>query len=141
MTRSVHRVASTVLGLFLGLASFALLASAPASAADTNAVIDHAQPTKGAVRLLVSVPGTEAVDYDKVGVKIDGNTVGSQAVAASTTNVERTSILAIDTSNSMKGTRITEAKKAEAKKELETLAQLGDRFYDQAEVGKLMQQL
>ena len=75
-------------------------------------MIDHAQPTKGAVRLLVSVPGTEAVDYDKVGVKIDGNAVDPEAVAASTTNVERTSILAIDTSNSMKGTRITEAKKA-----------------------------
>ncbi len=112
MTRVVHRVTSTVLGLFLGLASIALLASSPASAADTNAVIDHAQPTKGSVRLLVSVPGTDPVDYDKVSVQINGNTVGSQAVPASTTNVERTSILAIDTSNSMKGARIAEAKKA-----------------------------
>jgi tight adherence protein B len=112
MSRSIHRVTSTVLGLFLCLVSFALLGAAPASAADSNAVIDHAQPTKGAVRLLVSVPGTDAVDYGKVEVKIDGNTVDSQAVAASTTDVERTSILAIDTSNSMKGTRIAEAKKA-----------------------------
>jgi tight adherence protein B len=112
MSRTVHRVTSMVFCLFLGLASFALLAAAPATAADNNAVIDHAQPSKGAVQLLVSVPGTDAVDYGKVGVTIGGTTVGSKAVAASTTNVERTSILAMDTSNSMKGTRITEAKKA-----------------------------
>jgi tight adherence protein B len=112
MTRAVHRVTSTVLGLFLGLLSLVLLAAAPASAADDSAVIDHAQPTKGAVRLLVSVPGTDPVDYDKVAVTINGNGVESSSVAASSTNVQRTSILAIDTSNSMKGPRITEAKKA-----------------------------
>jgi tight adherence protein B len=111
MTRPVRRVTSTVLGLLLGLASFALLAAAPASAAD-GAVIDHAQPTKGAVKLLVSVPGTDPVDYDHVSTTINGTAADSEAVAASTANVERTSILAIDTSRSMKGTRITEAKKA-----------------------------
>jgi len=112
MTRSVRRVTATLLGLFLGLASLALLAATPASAADDNAVIDHAQPAKGSVRLLVSVPGTDPVDYDHVAVSINGSSVEAQSVAASTSNVERTSILAIDTSNSMKGTRITEAKKA-----------------------------
>ena len=34
--------------------------------------IDHAQPTKGAVRLLVSVPGSDSVDYDDVTVSIAG---------------------------------------------------------------------
>jgi tight adherence protein B len=112
MTRAVHRVTATFLGLFLGLASFALLAVSPASAADDGAVIDHAQPAKGSVKLLVSVPGADPVDYGKVAVTINGTNVTSEAVAASTTNVERTSILAIDTSLSMKGTRIAEAKKA-----------------------------
>ena len=111
MTRTLQRVVATVLGLFLGLLSLVLLAATPASASD-SAVIDHAQPTKGAVRLLVSVPGTEPVDNENVKVTIGGNAVDSAAVTASNTDVERTSILAIDTSNSMKGPRISEAKKA-----------------------------
>jgi tight adherence protein B len=111
MTATVRRLVSTALGLFLGLASFALLAAAPASAAD-GAAIDNAQPGKGSVKLLVSVPGTDPVDYAKVGVKVGGQSVDSTAVAASSSNVQRTSILAIDTSLSMRGTRIAEAKKA-----------------------------
>ena len=112
MTATFRRAGSVVLGLFLGLLSFALFASAPASAAD-GAVIDHAQPTTGAVRLLVSVPGTDAVDYSGVTASIAGKEVTSHAEAASTSSdVQRTSILAIDTSKSMTGTRITEAKKA-----------------------------
>ena len=112
MTRSPRRVTATLLGFFLGVASLALLAAAPASAADDKAVIDHAQPSKGSVQLLVSVPGAAPVDYDHVTVNVGGTSVESKAVAASTTDVERTSILAIDTSKSMQGTRITEAKKA-----------------------------
>lgn len=83
------------------------------AAAEDPARIEHAQPTKGAVRLLVSVPGTSTVDLDKVSVTIDDETVSATAAAASkSSEVERTSILAIDTSASMKGTRIAEAKKA-----------------------------
>jgi tight adherence protein B len=111
MTGCLRRLVATVLGLFLGLASFALLAAAPASAAD-GATIDNAQPDKGSVRLLVSVPGTDPVDYAKVGVSIDGKSAESTAEAASSSNVQRTSILAIDTSLSMRGARIAEAKKA-----------------------------
>jgi tight adherence protein B len=112
MTRGVRRLTRTLAGLLLGLLSIGMFLSAPAHAAD-GAVIDHAQPTKGAVRLLVSVPGTDAVDFDKVEVKVDGTAVDSEAAtASSSTDVQRTSILAIDTSNSMKGPRITEAKKA-----------------------------
>ncbi len=112
MTRGVRRLARTLAGLLLGLLSIGVFLGAPAHAAD-GAVIDHAQPTKGAVRLLVSVPGTDAVDFDKVEVKIDGSAVDSEAAtASSSTDVQRTSILAIDTSNSMKGARIAEAKKA-----------------------------
>ncbi len=113
MRRGVRRIARTLVGIVLGMLSLAMFLSAPAQAADTGAVIDHAQPSKGAVRLLVSVPGTAKVDYSKVQVKIAGAEVDAEAAAASTsTAVQRTSVLAIDTSNSMKGTRIAEAKKA-----------------------------
>jgi tight adherence protein B len=106
-------LARTVVGLLLGLVTLGLLLSAPAQAADDGAVIEHAQPIKGAVRLLVSVPGTDAVDYGNVKVKIDSAEAPAEAAAASTsTDVQRTSILAIDTSNSMAGKRIAEAKKA-----------------------------
>lgn len=112
MTRGVRRLAHTVVGLFLGLLTLGLVLIAPAHAAD-DAVIDHAQPTKGAVRLLVSVPGADEIDYDKVKVRIDNADVTAEAAAASeSSDVRRTSILVIDTSNSMAGTRIAEAKKA-----------------------------
>ncbi len=116
MTRGVRRFTQSgtrlVLGMLLGTLSLGLLLAAPAHAVD-HAVIDHAQPVKGAVRLLVSVPGSDAVDYGKVSVKIAGVGVDSTAAAASESSaVRRTSILAIDTSNSMRGQRISEAKKA-----------------------------
>jgi tight adherence protein B len=86
--------------------------AAPAVAEDT-AAIDHALPSKGQVRLLVSVPGAGQVDYENVQVTIGGESVELEAAAASaTTDVERISILAIDTSASMTGKRITEAKRA-----------------------------
>jgi tight adherence protein B len=85
----------------------------PGVAAAEEPAIEHAQPIKGAVRLLVSVPGTDSVDTEGVRVTIAGRTVGAEAAAASADDaVERTSILAIDTSLSMAGQRIAEAKKA-----------------------------
>jgi tight adherence protein B len=94
-------------GLALGLGG-----TTPASAED-GAVIDHAAPTGDSVRLLVSVPGSEAVDLEGVQVTIGDRKVGARAAAASaSSDVERTTVLAIDTSRSMAGTRIAEAKKA-----------------------------
>ncbi len=117
MTGRRSALQRAVAGSVLVLLALSLGAVAPASAADTpaetNAAIDHAQPSKGAVRLLVSVPGTDEVDYGSVKVTIDGNDVDSEAAAASQSNeIERTSVLAIDTSASMSGKRIAEAKKA-----------------------------
>ena len=61
------------------------------------------------------MPGTDEIDLGHVAASIDGHDVESEATAASSTNdVARTSILAIDTSASMAGARITEAKKAAA---------------------------
>ncbi len=99
-------VAALLSGLALGFAG-----AAPASAED-NAAIDLALPTDGAVRLLVSVPGNDEVDLGGVKVTIGGTEVEATAAAASQSEVDRTSILAIDTSQSMAGPRIAGAKTA-----------------------------
>jgi tight adherence protein B len=119
MTRSttVRRIPAAGL---LALVALALSSGALASAADPpagtdaqDAAIEHALPSKGAVRLLVSVPGTEAIDLAHVTASIGGSDVEATATAASSTDeVSRTSVLAIDTSASMAGARIAEAKKA-----------------------------
>ncbi len=96
----------------LALLVLCTLWSVPAVAAG-GASIEGAQPQDGTVRLLVSVPGEAEVDLTGVTVSLGGTDVDAQAVAAAgTDDVERTTILAIDTSDSMRGARITEAKKA-----------------------------
>jgi tight adherence protein B len=110
-------VRSPLLALTL-LVLTGLGALAPAYAAndgtDTVASIDHAQPTADGVQMLVSVPASAGtVDYSKVAVTIGNHAVSSTAVAASSSNaIKRVSILAIDTSESMHGARIAEAKHA-----------------------------
>jgi tight adherence protein B len=95
----------------LGIALLACLVG-PAHAAD-DATIDHAEHADGQVQLLVSVPGDGDVDLDSVSVTFDGVEVDATAqAAANTDDVQRTTVLAIDTSNSMSGNRITEAKAA-----------------------------
>lgn len=108
MSRLLRRLA--VPGV-LGLALLTVLAG-PAQAAD-DATIDHAEHGDGQVRLLVSVPGSDAVDLNSVTVTFDGVEVGATAEeAAGTDEVRRTTVLAIDTSNSMEGARIAAAKAA-----------------------------
>ena len=112
MTHRLRPPVRIACAALLGALALGVGGAAPAVAED-SAAIDHALPGKGEVRLLVSVPGTGAVDYDGVEATIAGATVDLDAAPASaTTDVERTSILAIDTSVSMRGTRIAEAKKA-----------------------------
>ncbi len=112
MTRRLLAVRRAVVGVLLALLALSLWGAAPVSAKDT-AAIDHALPTKGAVRLLVSVPGSDEVDRGAVSVTIDGKDAKSETTTASRSSaVERTSVLAIDTSASMAGTRLREAKKA-----------------------------
>jgi tight adherence protein B len=84
----------------------------PAQAAD-DASIDHSEHADGQLKLLVSVPGDAVVDLGSVSVTLDGKPVDATAqTAASTDEVKRTTVLAIDTSNSMKGAKIAEAKQA-----------------------------
>ena len=119
MTGWLHPLCRTMAGGLLAVLALGLWGVSPASAADTapdtgadTAAIDNAVPGKGAVRLLVSVPGDSEVDLAGVEVTVDGDDAESEAVAASQSSVKRTSMLAIDTSASMRGTRIAEAKKA-----------------------------
>jgi tight adherence protein B len=91
-----------ILGAFAG----------PASAAD-DATIDHAEHADGQVKLLVSVPGDAVVDLGSVSVTFDGTKVDATAqTAANSDEVTRTTVLAIDTSDSMKGAKIDAAKAA-----------------------------
>lgn len=112
MTKTLLGARRAVIGVLLALLALGLWADDRAWAAD-NITIDHAQPTEGAVRLLVSVPGTDTVDYGAVQATLDGRRVTTAAEPASRSSVvARTSVLAIDTSQSMAGRRIAEAKKA-----------------------------
>jgi tight adherence protein B len=114
MTHRLRPPVRVACATLLGALALGVGGAAPAVAEDT-AAIDHALPSEGAVRLLVSVPGAGKIDLEGVKATVGGETVEVEAAAASaTTEVERTSILAIDTSNSMSGARIAEAKKAAA---------------------------
>ena len=118
MTGWLHLLSRTIAGAMLAVLALGLWGVSLASATDTasdagdEAAIDNALPENGAVRLLVSVPGDAEIDVGGVEVTMNGESVEADAVSASRGNVQRTSILAIDTSDSMRGPRIAEAKKA-----------------------------
>lgn len=106
------RTLRTLLGAFAVAITLGGVLAAPSYAAD-SAHIDHVQTEPGSLKLLVSVPGSAAVDLTSVQATIAGVEATTTAADASTTNdVRRTTVLAIDTSLSMRGARITEAKKA-----------------------------
>ena len=118
MTGRPHPLRRVVTGACLAVVALGLSVASPSSAADTapdedTAAIDNALPGKGAVRLLVSVPGDSEIDLAGVEVTMGGKEVEAETVDASeSSSLERTVVLAIDTSASMRGTRIAEAKKA-----------------------------
>ena len=118
MTGRLHPLRQTAVGAFLATLALGLSVASPATAADTppdpeTAAIDNALPEKGAVRLLVSVPGDSEIDLGGVEVTMAGKDVEAETIDASeSSSLERTVMLAIDTSASMRGARIAEAKKA-----------------------------
>ena len=118
MTAWLQPLCRTIVGGLLAMLVLGLWGASPASAADTGpdtAAIDHALPEKDAVRLLVTVPGESEVEMAGVTVTIDGDDVSAETVAAATSDaVERTTILAIDTSAGMRADRLSAAKKAAA---------------------------
>ncbi|WP_101524128.1 type II secretion system F family protein [Nocardioides houyundeii] len=83
----------------------------PAQAAD-DTTIAHVEPSADGVRVLVSVPPGADVDLSSVVVEIDGFPTTSTAEPAGGQKIERTTILAIDTSKSMAGPRFEAAKAA-----------------------------
>ncbi len=88
-----------------------LLSAGGAGAAEGT--IAHAEPTSSGLQVLVSVPADVDVDLADLAVTVDGARADSAAVPAATaTQVRRTAVLAIDTSNSMKGARFAAAKGA-----------------------------
>ena len=89
------------------------LALAPTAALAADGSIAHVETTPGSVQLLVSVPVDAEVDLDGVTVTVDGkNAAATAETAGADTSVRRTAVLAIDTSNSMKGSRFDAAKVA-----------------------------
>lgn len=81
----------------------ALTAAAPASAAD-EVNIDHVETADGSVSLVLAVDGVPAgatADPGSVQVDVDGRTVDSTAKVISAGDVERTTVLVLDASNSM----------------------------------------
>jgi len=83
-----------------------------ANAAD-EATIDASEAKSGAIQMLVSIPGEESIDLDSVAVSINGIKVKATATSSDETDaIRRTAVLAIDTSFSMRGERLTGAKKA-----------------------------
>lgn len=108
----VRRVVRPVLGLLAALA-FLLASAAAGSASGPGAAIGHVEVTDDGVQILVSLSAGADVDLTQVGVTIDGQAAEASAEAAgSSAVVRRTTVLAIDTSNSMSGARIAAAKQA-----------------------------
>lgn len=104
----------TSIGL-AALACCAVLTPSQARADSTDATISHVQVEDTTISLLVSVPEGTTVDLQHVGLKVAGKPADPSASVAGTTDdssVRRTTVLAIDTSDSMKGARFDAAKAA-----------------------------
>ncbi|MDN4172973.1 type II secretion system F family protein [Nocardioides sp. SOB77] len=97
----------------LALAAAVALGLAPSAALAADGSVAHVETTADGLQVLVSVPADVEVDLDDVTVTVDG--VASPATAApagTSAAVRRTAVLAIDTSNSMRGDRFGSAKAA-----------------------------
>ncbi|MCW2736408.1 type II secretion system F family protein [Nocardioides sp.] len=98
------------------IAAAALLLGATGSATAVFAAdeisIDHAQSEDGTVSLLLGVdqiPGGAAPDLDSVSVTVNGDEVDASAETVEGGQVERTTVLVLDASNSMSGEKLDAA--------------------------------
>ena len=97
----------------LALILSALLGGAAAAAPADEASIAFVESTGCQLEILVSVPDGVEVDLAGVGVTVDGTDAEARAQEADdTSQMRRTAVLVIDTSNSMKGKRFAGAKQA-----------------------------
>jgi tight adherence protein B len=77
--------------------------------------IDHVQSEDGTVSMLLGVdrlPGGVSPDLDTVTVTVDGETVDATAETVEGGQVERTTVLVLDASNSMEGEKLAAATSA-----------------------------
>ncbi|MEP9365613.1 type II secretion system F family protein [Nocardioides sp. CN2-186] len=99
-------------GVGIALASCLALAT-PSYADDSGATITHLEVAGDQLRVLVSVPADTDLDLAGVTASVDDHRATASAeLAAGTSAVRRTSILVIDTSDSMSGARFTAARAA-----------------------------
>lgn len=107
-------------GLIAGLLAFLVLPTAPASAEDGT--IAHVESTGEGLRVLVNIPPGTEVDLSGVAATLDGEALDATASnAGSGSAVERTTMLAIDTSRSMAAAGRFAAAKAAATTYLDTV--------------------
>lgn len=97
------------------------MALAPTAAIATDGSIAHVETKPGSIQILVSVPADSDVDLDGVKVTVDGKDAAATAAPVdSDSTVRRTTVLAIDTSQSMEGSKF-EAAKVAAREFIETV--------------------
>lgn len=93
-------------GVRLALAAAALVLATPLSAsAETGVSIDHVESDGGAVDLVLSVdqlPAGVTPDAGDVTVTVDGEQVDADVQAIDSGTIERTTVLVLDASNSMR---------------------------------------
>jgi tight adherence protein B len=111
MNRSVTKVLATV------IAAAAMVLSAPATAiADDEITIDHVETGDGRVDVLLSVdqlPGGATPESDSVEVSVDGRAVEANVKTVAAGDIERSTVLVLDASNSMqRGGKFDAAKAA-----------------------------
>jgi tight adherence protein B len=99
--------------LAAGVLAGALVVGAAEVAVAADGSIAHVEPTPKGLRILVSVPPDADIDLDGVAVTVNDADADAEAVPAEgSTLVQRTAVLAIDTSNSMRGSRFRAAQDA-----------------------------
>ncbi len=93
-------------------AAFVALLALPASAAGAGS-IDHIENRGSTVKMLFSVPAeATAPELDTVSVRVDGTEVEATAAPVKAGQIKRSTVLALDVSNSMRGDRFEAAKDA-----------------------------
>jgi tight adherence protein B len=104
--RSARRTAYAMLVCVLAALFAGPLAAGPAAADDSGAGVTHVEVAGDQLQVLVAVPPDTKVDLAAVTAEVDGTTATAEATPADESGqVRRTAVLAIDTSDSMRGER------------------------------------